>query len=828
VTDYVEDYISGQMVPAGPEELEAVQPFSRQLVADYGYPREHIHTRPQWTVSRRPSGGQPYPVDIAIFSGPAHNDDDLYIIVECKQKTRRDGRRQLENYLELSKASLGVWFNGEERLFLRKYYEDGNVLFDEIPNIPLYGQRVEDIGQFERAKLRTPTNLQTVFRSMRSYLAGNAVGTRRDEMIAHQMINIILCKIYDERFTKPDAMVTFRRGLGESADDVKARLQTLFELVKAKYPTVLDLSEQIELDADSLAFVVGELQNYCLQDAPRDAISEAFEVFVSGGLKGDKGQFFTPRNVIRLLVHLAAPSADDLVLDPACGSGGFLVETLRLKWAQIDARAAGLGWSELAAQEERTATAIQTVRGVEVDDFLSKVAKAYMAIIGDGRGGIYCEDSLKPPAEWARPAADALPLGGFDVVVTNPPFGKDIKVRGRDKLSQYDLAHKWTESGGTYRRGSSLKDEMPPQVLFIERCLQFLRDGGRLAIVLPETYFHAPTYRYILQFIKQHNLMWIVDLPHNTFRPHCNAKTLGLVIQKNTPQQAKIGMAVAEEMGHDHQGREMYRWDPITKSVDVDRVWDDLEEIIAELERDWGERRFVFEVPSELPAAKSVYVPRYFWNAKDEHVSAEAEKAGFDLVPLGDLYEEQVIQVFDGHGSPESAYKGRGEVPYIRVKDIVNWEVYRDPTSPIPAEVADRLRPEAKRLQTGDVLFVKRGSYRIGSVAMVAPYDEDVVLTREILVFRVKDSANRYGIDSHYLLWALEHKLLRDQLFSRVMIDTTLPNLGDRWKELQLPVHRDPGFRQSVSERVGHVLAQKWQAARDIQAIREELGDLST
>ena len=139
---YIIDFISGNEVQATPEEIDAVQPFSHLLVEDYKYPKENIKTHPQYRVKRRPSDeSREFPVDIAVFSSSDHIEDNISIIVECKQKERNDGKRQLENYLELSKASLGVWFNGEERLFLRKYYDDGNVIFDEIPNIPKYGQK---------------------------------------------------------------------------------------------------------------------------------------------------------------------------------------------------------------------------------------------------------------------------------------------------------------------------------------------------------------------------------------------------------------------------------------------------------------------------------------------------------------------------------------------------------------------------------------------------------------------------------------------------------------------------------------------------------------
>src|SRR5690606_25213860 len=164
--------------------------------------------------------------------GVKKNDDDLYIVVECKKRDRRDGKTQLQDYLRFCKATLGVWFNGHERLFLKKIEKGGKVLFEEIPNIPLYGQRIEDVGLFERKDLKPATNLKAVFKTMRNYLAANAVGITRDEVFAQQLINLIFCKIYDERFTKPNDMVTFRAGVDEAPKEVRARIVKLFDLVK--------------------------------------------------------------------------------------------------------------------------------------------------------------------------------------------------------------------------------------------------------------------------------------------------------------------------------------------------------------------------------------------------------------------------------------------------------------------------------------------------------------------------------------------------------------------------------------------------------------------
>lgn len=826
---YIFDFISNQEVKATPEEIEAVQIFSKQLVEDYNYPKNYIQTRPQFRVKIRPSDTKKeYPIDIAIFKNEKRKEDDIYIIVECKKKTRKDGKTQLQDYLRFSKANLGVWFNGEERLFIKKVEKDGSVFFEDIPNIPKYGQRLEDIGKFKRKDLSVPHNLKVIFKAIRNHLAGNFTGATRDEELARELINLIFCKIYDERFTKPDDVITFRVGIGEDLDVVQKRILDLFDKVKSKYGAVIDISDSINLDKHAIAYVVGELQNYCLVDSERDVVADAFETFIGYALKGAQGQFFTPRNVVKLMVEIVDPKPNELLIDPACGSGGFLVEGLKHMWNLLDKQAEDLGWSELALKEEKMAVAIHSIRGIEKDSFLSKVAKAYMAIIGDGKGGIFCEDSLEQPKEWKDATKQSIGLGKFDVLLTNPPFGKDIKVVGEDKLKQYDLAYQWKKEGDVFEKTNKLRKEEAPQIIFIDRSLQLLKDGGRLGIVLPETFLHAPNSRYVLDYMqKNNNITWVIDLPHNTFRPHNNAKCVVIILEKNRQQQKKINMAVAEEIGHNHQGKEIYRWDYETKSIDRKSSWDDSILILKEFRKKKFEK-YCFQVDSKECIEKGILVPRYYWENKIVEIENSAKKENLELIAIKDLIKEGIITFFDGHGSPPAEYKGMGEYPYIRVKDIVNWEVYKDPTAKIPEDIYLEKKGTKKSIKEKDILYVRRGSYRIGSVAMASPYDKEVLLTREILVLRINKEINKYDLTPYYLLYLLSHRLTSMQAFNKVLIETTLPNIADRWKELRLPISKNEVERKRIATKIQSVIENKWRAIDGIEKLKKELGDLIT
>jgi type I restriction enzyme M protein len=187
-----------------------------------------------------------------------------------------------------------------------------------------------------------------------------------------------------------------------------------------------------------------------------------------------------------------------------------------------------------------------------------------MAIVGDGRGGVFCENTLKPVEEWNRKATDRIKLDEFKIVITNPPFGAKIKVSGDSVLRQYDLGHKWkfNKTSGIWEKTNKLQDKQPPQILFIERCIQLLKEGGRMGIVLPDGLLGNITDGYIRQFIKSKcKILGVIDCPVETFQPSTTTKTSVLLLQKtkDTKEKYPIFMAVAKKCGHDRRGKSLFK-----------------------------------------------------------------------------------------------------------------------------------------------------------------------------------------------------------------------------------------------------------------------------
>lgn len=826
---YIEDYISGLPVRATPEEVDAVQVMARRLVEDFGYEAAQVQTRPQFRVRQRPSDSKrSFPVDIAVFRSTTHDEDDLFLVVECKKKNRRDGLAQLKLYLDMSPAEIGVWFNGEDHQYIRKLiHRDGSRTYEPLPTIPRRNQRIEDVGLHRRADLKKPSNLKAVFRDLRNHLAGNVTGITRDEALASEIVNLLFCKIFDEVNTGFDDIVSFRSGFDEDPVSVHVRLVELFERVKAEYTDVFTHGDKINLDALNLVYVVGELQPYCVTEADRDAVGDAFEVFIGPALRGTEGQFFTPRNVVRLLVEMLDPRPGERIIDPACGSGGFLIMALEHMWQHLEEEGRKKGWSEVQVDRRKRDVANKSFRGFDKDSFLAKVTKAYMAIMGDGRGGVFCENTLYRPEDWSRHAQDAVELGVFDVVLTNPPFGSKIRIKGAQVLGQYDLAHKWKRAkGGEPEPTSTLQSDSPPQLLFLERCLQLLKPGGRLGIVLPESILGNPSYAHVLRWLADHaTIEAVVTMPEPLFKTSgkggTHTKVAALVLRKATAEDAEIFMADAKWCGHDSRGNPTVRKQPDGSLI----VLDDIPAIAARYadyrrgELGDGDHLGFALKSSEL--RNRILVPKYY----DPEITRALDdiRGTHELRVIGDLVDAGVLALATGVEVGKMAY-GTGPIPFIRTSDISNWELKADPKHGVSEELFAELGPKLD-VRAGDILMVRDGTYLIGTCAMVMPADTRILYQSHLYKIRVSDSE---WLDRWLFFAALNAPIVKKQIRSKQFTQDIIDTLGARLLELRIPIPRDRAAREGISGRTREVLEGRAALREAGKRLAEEVGGIGT
>jgi len=335
------------------------------------------------------------------------------------------------------------------------------------------------------------------------------------------------------------------------------RLNGLFRRAVAEWPGIFGDSDRIELTPEALVAVASAFQRKKFFDADLDIIDAAFEYMINPEQKPDKGQFFTPRSVVKMCVKMLNPKPEDYILDPACGPGGFLIHSLYWVGGQY------LGASykgDLANRKFQYANS--RLFGIDFDPRLARVAKAMMLIAGDGKANVYRVNSLDP-REWAnRPdgLVGAIQDGKFDIVMTNPPFAGNISQP--EILGGFDLAYK-----GDHTKNKRV-NKMTRDVLFLERCLRFLRPGGRMAIVLPQGNLNNTNAEYIRTWVMDKaRILAVVGLHVNTFKPFTGTKTSVLFLRKWGQHEQAVGdypifLAVNEKAVKDNSGNYVFSRNP--------------------------------------------------------------------------------------------------------------------------------------------------------------------------------------------------------------------------------------------------------------------------
>ena len=670
---------------------------------------------------------------------------------------------------------------------------------------------MEDKWKLKRRDLKAPKNLKTIFRDIRNHLAGMTTGITRDAALAQEIIYLLFCKIYDEVNTALEEDVTFWADVSEPSKNVKERISLLFGKVKKEYTDVFYPNDQINLDPESILYVVSKLQNYCIKDADRDAVSDAFEVFIGPALRGGKGQFFTPRNVIKMMISILDPSEEEYLIDPACGSGGFLIAALDHVWKKLDDKARRMKWSASTLANKKKEFAKKYIRGIDKDAFLSKVTKAYMAIVGDGRKGVFCENSLKPPSDWSPTTQEKVQLGSFDVVITNPPHGSKIVVKGEKILRQYALANKWNKDrrSGRWTKSNTIRIKHPPQILFIERCLQLLRPGGRLGIILPEGLFGNPSYGYIVEFLRQNGrILGITSMPEELFQPYTHNKTCVLFVEKTKPlNDYPIFMGIAKWCGHDSRGNRV-------PYDDVPGITSRYRQVMKSLREPTCDRKYNrLGFIKELSDIKdNILVPKYY----DPEISSELEalQRTHALIKLEDLVKNKVLSVATGVEVGKLAY-GTGNIPFVRTSDIANWEIKIDPKHGVSEDIYTQYS-NSKKVKENDILLVRDGTYLIGTTAVVTKYDTKILFQSHICRLRIEKPDE---LSPFLLLAVLNAPIVKKQIRAKQFTLGIIDTLGKRLFELILPIPKDPRVRKDIIRKTREIVSMRAELRHKVREV---------
>ena len=603
------DYIDGKFRKDTPEEYVR-QTIEKRLVNEHKYKPEQIRIEFGLKLgSRRPRA------DIVIFpkDSPELTQDYVRLIVECKSekvepKNRKDGVDQLKSYMSVCpNCEWGLWTNGKYKEVLRKVKVAGHYEFQEYNDIPSADGSLEDVDKPKRNTLKKAyeDNLLMVFRTCHNHIY--ATDGLQKQPAFFELLKLIFCKTLDEQNVgKPlEFYATSKeRSNPDGQLTVKNRISKIFGKVKKQFPQIFEVSDEIKLQPRSLAWIVSELQPYSLLETHVDVKGKAYEELVGANLRGDRGEFFTPRNIMHMAVEMINPKPDEKVCDTSCGTGGFLVMAMNHVIEQLKTEVEkdlGKPESEWTDHEKSTVRdrikeiAASNFYGFDINPDLVKATKMNMVMNNDGSGNIYRNDSLKLPHEWdldlKRQLADALNIEAdritnattiefFDLIVTNPPFGSKIPVKDSHILEQFQIGYIWRneqydKSGQTgWTISSDFQSSAPPEQLFIERCLQFLKPRGRLAIVLPDSILGNPGLGYIRQWLlEKTRIIASVDLHEDAFQPGNGTQTSVLILQKKLEKEIvaeqlsgkikpySIFMTMVEKVGHDRRGNTLFKRD---------------------------------------------------------------------------------------------------------------------------------------------------------------------------------------------------------------------------------------------------------------------------
>lgn len=602
---YIDCMIREKEVQLKPEEVVR-QLYTLRLVNDYGYPKRRIRFEHPVQFGRETKSA-----DIVVFDKDRPTVE--YIIVEVKKPKLKDGKEQLKSYCNATGAPIGIWTNGEQ---ISHYNRKDPNFFEDITDIPKEDQTLEDILK-EKFTLKDLIIKDTLTND--GITLKEKIEDMEDEVLANagvdvfeEVFKLIFTKLYDENKSQQDRTVinyflkkkklpkiaegpdvpygktkefsiefiknelqniddsSFRvlefRNTGQSEGDLKKKIQKLFDEAKQKWPGVFVEESKIDLTPSHLSICVSSLQNVKLFNSNLQVIDEAFEYLVSKSAKGEKGQYFTPRHVIDMCVKMLNPKKGEYMVDTAAGSCGFTVHTIFKLTGHLFEN------TEISQEEKED---VLKVFGIDFDEKVVRVARTLNLIAGDGETNVLHLNTLDydrwdetvKNREWLKAYGDGLDRlenlknekGSykeflFDILMANPPFAGDIK--------ESRIIHKY-ELG--YNEKNKPKQKVGRDILFIERNLNFIKPGGRMAIVLPQGRFNNTSDKDIREFISERaRILAVVGLHVNTFKPHTGTKTSVLFVQKwddklcPKKNDYPIFFGVSEKSGKDNSGEYVY------------------------------------------------------------------------------------------------------------------------------------------------------------------------------------------------------------------------------------------------------------------------------
>jgi type I restriction enzyme M protein len=775
------DFLSDSLLESGPEEFVR-QRYLRVLHYEYQYPKNVLRREvPIYYGSKvlTDKEGRPVRADIVVYNSATacttKDQGNIALLIECKAPTEESGYNQLVSYIFNTSSNGGVWHNGEKILYFRRLSTPSNQL---IPwtGIPRKGEAWDALGRRKKEDLRRPKDIKGLLRGCHNKLHGRGVDGEEEDLTM-DMVRLILAKAMDEE--QPSELPEFyctpeEYATHEGQQAVSERVQSLFKRVIASNPDVFSEHEKISVGPRAICDVVIELQPYRMlsdlnESEDWDIMGHAYEQYTATYLKKKRGQFFTNRLVIDFMVQALDPDYQDIILDPAGGSGGFLTGAMRYVRKKILTSKATTISKQRQLDRHRTRLFM-----VEISKRLVKIAKTAMILNGDGHTGMTQGDSLGPFEGFNENVKALAGIGKPTLVLTNPPFAGVGEGRITDPkvLDNFTCGIKWTTRAGVHQSTGELSAEgVPPELLFFERCLQWIAPGGKIGIVMPKSFLDTQTYYPArLMLLSKFRLLGVVNCHKNTFQPHTGVRTCLVLIerpkeQKSLKENYPIFMSISKKIGQDSEGFPIFKRDK--EGNLTDELDHDLDEILADFKACHegtltpSEYRFSIkrsDIGDTLKINPQVYLPNL--NETIRRIESIDGRDGWSVSTLGQLITG--IQIFKG--------------PRLKSENIIvespgpNVEMYYTPSAVLQeksesAKLLDISKATPAQLRTiaairvhrGDIVITRSGT--IGRVTIITKRLDRAIASDDLIRVRIPDEDIRL-----YVLTYLQSSAALDQM----------------------------------------------------------------
>ncbi len=629
-----------------------------------------------------------------------------------------------------------------------------------------------------------PISHRSAFQNIRNFLAGRLMGATRDRALMDELFKCVFAK----HWLLKDSTLGVR-------GDVSKSYRAAFAHLKKVLPGIFLVPDEIELDPVALQYVDRQFDAIDLERCRADIFSELYEAFAGSGVKSNEGQFFTPPVAVNLLVDMVGLKPGQSVCDPACGAGGMLIASAKRL-------------AEGGASPKEIASGLF---GVDKDGYLARIARGRLALFLDEMPEVVCGDSLAQISQEGQP----LPERRFDAVITNPPFGAKIIAASANTLLKYDLAKRWVRADGENGRfvpDGSVNTSNPPQILFVELCLNLLKPGGLLGAILPESLVSSKSYSFVVQYVQaKAEVVSVVGMPESLFKTSgkggTHTKTVAVLFQKK-PAKAKratVFFAEAKWCGHDSRGRTV----PLN---DVPKITANF----AEFKKCGRVSQGHLGVSVVRERVGLNLAPRAF--EFDADVEADGLAETHEVIAIKDLVKDDVLSISTGDEVGKMAY-GTGEIPFVRTSDISNWEVKLDPKHNVSEEVYKRYQA-SQDVQPNDILMVKDGTYLIGVCAIVTKYDIPMLFQSHIYKIRVRHPER---LSPFLLLAALNSSFVQRQIKSFCVSQDIIDSLGDKIHQLRIAIPKAKAKQQRIADLVEKVISDRIEARELARKACEEI-----